>query len=65
MATPSLVTVHLAKPVGSIDDAHKVLVNVLNHLGCPACLSGFDIRFTQAVDLTVNPANLAVTQIGR
>jgi hypothetical protein len=64
MTTPvQPVTVRLTKPLASIDDAHKVVTNVLGKLGCPGCLSGFDIRFTQERNFAVNPSSLAVNEL--
>jgi hypothetical protein len=64
MTTPvAPVTVRLAKPLTSIDDAHKVVASVLGKLGCGGCLSGFDIRFTQERNFAVNPATLAVNEL--
>ena len=64
MTTPvAPVTVHLSKPLGSIDDAHKVVASVLGKLGCGGCLSGFDIRFTQERNFAVNPQTLAVNEL--
>ena len=64
MSTPAApVTVRLAKPLTSIDDAHKVVASVLGKLGCGGCLSGYDIRFTQERNFAVNPATLSVNEL--
>jgi hypothetical protein len=54
------VTVRLAAPLKGVDQVHKVIDNVLGHLGCAACLSGFDIRFTHEFELAVNPRTFEV-----
>ena len=59
------VTVRLPNKLTSIDQAHKVVASVLGKLGCPGCLSGFDIRFTQAIDIAVNPQTLEAQIVGR
>jgi hypothetical protein len=41
----------------------KVTANLLGRLGCPACHSGFDIRFIQALDFVVNPKTLEVNDM--
>jgi hypothetical protein len=44
----------------NLEQTQKVVANVLGKLGCPGCLSGYDIRFTQAINYAVDPASLAV-----
>jgi hypothetical protein len=63
MTVPSAAVVRLGTPLKNLDQVHKVVANVLNHLGCPACLSGFDIRFTHEQELAVNPKTLEVSGI--
>lgn len=58
------VTVRLSQKLTSLEQANKVLANVLGRLGCPACLSGFDIRFTHINDLVINPKSLNVSEFG-
>lgn len=58
------VTVRLPQKLTSIDQAHKVVASVLGKLGCPGCLSGFDIRFTHAIDFVVNPKTLEAQILG-
>lgn len=58
------VTVRLPQKLTSIDQAHKVVASVLGKLGCPGCLSGFDIRFTHAIDVVVNPKTLEAQILG-
>ena len=48
----------------TLDQSTKILANTLNKLGCVACLSGFDIRFTNIRDLVINPRTLNVSDIG-
>lgn len=46
----------------------KVTANVLKHLGCGGCHSGFDLRFRQIRDLVIDAKTLAVKtrgEIGR
>ena len=38
----------------NLDKMHKVTTSVLGRLGCPACHSGFDIRFVVERDFVVN-----------
>ncbi len=59
----STVTVRVPQKL-NMDQAQKVVANVLGKLGCGGCLSGFDIRFTQVVDLAVDAKTLAVHEIG-
>jgi hypothetical protein len=42
----------------------KVVDNVLVHLGCRACHSGWDLRFRHIRDLTINAKTLGVTASG-
>lgn len=42
----------------------KVMNNVLAHLGCRACHSGWDLRFRHIRDLVINPRTLEVTASG-
>jgi len=46
-----------------LQSMQKVTANVLRHLGCEACHSGFDIRYDVVRDLVVN-ANLEVKAAG-
>jgi hypothetical protein len=48
----------------SLDQAHKVVANVLGKLGCPACFSGFDIRFAHIRDLVVDAKSLEIRELG-
>lgn len=42
----------------------KVMSNVLKHLGCGGCHSGFDLRFRHIRDLVIDAKTLAVTARG-
>jgi hypothetical protein len=42
----------------------KVMANVLKHLGCGGCHSGFDLRFRHIRDLVVDAKTLAVKTRG-
>lgn len=42
----------------------KVMANVLKHLGCGGCHSGFDLRFRQIRDLVVDAKTLEVKTRG-
>lgn len=57
------VTVRLSQKLTSLDQAQRVVANVLGKLGCGGCLSGFDIRFTHMVDLAVDAKTLSVNEI--
>ena len=57
-----VVTVRLPHNLTSLEQAHKVLANVLNKVGCGNCFSGRDIRFTHEIDYRVDPATLAVRE---
>lgn len=46
-----------------LNKTQTVLQNVLNKLGCRACTSGFDIRFTIERDFIVNPKTLEVNSV--
>jgi hypothetical protein len=63
MTVPNAVVVRLGAPLKNLDQVHKVVGNVLNHVGCAACLSGFDIRFTHQQELVVNPKTFEVDNI--
>lgn len=63
MTVPSAAIVRLGTPLRNLEQVHKLVDNVLNHLGCPQCLSGFDIRFTHEQELAVNPKTLDVSGI--
>jgi hypothetical protein len=58
------VTVRVPRNL-TLDQAHKVVANVLGKLGHLGCFSGFDIRFTNAVDYYVSAANLEVHEVER
>ena len=58
------VTVALPrKNISDIDNVNKIVASTLGKLGCPACFSGFDIRFRPG-DLVVNPRSFEVDQFG-
>ena len=65
MTTPTrAVTVVLPhKGIDNIDTVHKIVASALGKLGCPACFSGFDIRFRPG-DLVVNPRTFQVDAVG-
>jgi hypothetical protein len=65
MSTPQTVNVHISERLTTLDQAHKVLANVLGKLGCGGCFSGFDIRFSHFTDFSVDPKTLNVQEIGR
>jgi hypothetical protein len=65
MSTPTTVNVHISEKLTSLDQAHKLVANVLGKLGCGGCFSGFDIRFTHFTDFQVNPKTLDVQESGR
>ena len=58
------VTVRLPAKLTSIDQANKVVASVLGKLGCPGCLSGFDIRFTHEIEMVVDARTHAVSIAG-
>jgi hypothetical protein len=43
------ITVHIHEPLG-IEALQNVFANIMNKVGHPTCLSGFNISFTNAVD---------------
>jgi hypothetical protein len=47
----------------TLPQAEATLRNVLGHLGCPMCLSGFNINFTDEVTLQIDAATQAVREI--
>ncbi len=49
-------------PKLNLEQAQKVVANVMGKLGHTGCFSGFDVRFTEAVDFAVQ-ANLEVREI--
>lgn len=55
------VPMSIAQDKGKMD---QVMNNVLHHLGCPGCHSGWDLRFRHLRDLTVDARTLAVTARG-
>lgn len=58
------VTVVLpSKNISNIANVNKIVERTLGKLGCPACFSGFDIRFRPG-DLVVNPQTFEVDAIG-
>ncbi len=65
MSTPHTINVHLTDKLTSLDQANKLVANVLGKLGCGGCLSGFDIRFSHFTDFQVNPKTLDVQEIAR
>ena len=62
-ATRSVTVVLPHQGIDSLDKVHKVVASALGKLGCAACFSGFDIRFSPG-DLVVNPKTLEVNAIG-
>jgi hypothetical protein len=48
----------------NLDRMQKVTANLLGRLGCPACHSGFDIRFLRETDFLVNAKTLDVQALG-
>jgi hypothetical protein len=51
------------KNIDNIDNVRKIVESTLGKLGCPACFSGFDLRFRPG-DLVVNPRSFEVDQFG-
>ena len=47
----------------TLEQAQKVVANVVSKLGHTGCFSGFDIRFTNAVDYAVQEKTLEVREI--
>ena len=69
MATTKAVTVHVPNNL-NLEQAQRVLASVLNKAGHPACYSGLNISFVNAVDpaplnLKVEPGSLAVGELSR
>jgi len=64
MSAPQTVNVHLNDRLTSLDQANKLVANVLGKLGCGGCFSGFDIRFSHFTDFQVDPKTLNVQEIG-
>ncbi len=62
---PQIVDVRVGAPMRDLKSAQKLLANVLGKLGCPACLSGFDIRFRNRLDFVIDQQTLDVRQIGQ
>ena len=48
----------------TLDQSNKILASTLGKLGCPACYSGFDIRFLHIRDFVVNPRTFDVQEYG-
>lgn len=62
----ALQTVSVALPsknFNNLDNVNKIVASTLGRLGCPACFSGFDLRFRPG-DLVVNPRTFEVDQMG-
>ena len=51
-------------PKLNLEQAQKVLTNVLGKAGHPNCFSGFDIRFAEEIEYSVNAGNLEVREAG-
>lgn len=61
---PQTVSVALpSKNLNNLDAVNKIVASTLGRLGCPACFSGFDLRFRPG-DLVVNPRTFEVDQLG-
>jgi len=61
---PQTVSVTLPrKDFNNLDNVNKIVASTLGRLGCPACFSGFDLRFRPG-DLVVNPRSFEVDQFG-
>jgi len=54
-----------ADVIYDLKKVQQVLPNILGRLGCPACCSGFDIRFVLERDLVVDPRTLEVRGLGQ
>lgn len=49
------VIVHVpAGRVANLDAVHKIVCNTMGGLGCPACLSGYSITYTELPYLVVD-----------
>ncbi len=54
------VTVRLPRGNFNIDQAHSIVADILNRIGCGGCFSGRDINFVNEVEFFVTPeANIA------
>ena len=62
-ATRAVSVVLPGNAIGSLDKVNRIVASTLGRLGCPACFSGFDIRFRPG-DLVVNPKTFEVNAIG-
>jgi len=47
----------------SLEQAQRVVANVMGKLGHTTCFSGFDVRFTEAIDYAVQAKTLEVREI--
>lgn len=63
MNAPQTINVHLNEKLANLDQANKLVANVLGKLGCGGCFSGFDIRFSHFTDFQVDPKTLGVEEI--
>lgn len=54
------ITVHVPERVANIDVVHKIVCNTMGELGCPACLSGYTVVYTDLPYLVVNAKTNAV-----
>lgn len=50
-------------PKLNLEQAQKVVANVMGRLGHTTCFSGFDVRFSEAVDYAVQAGSLEVREI--
>lgn len=57
--------VNVSVPTEALYDVkkmRKITDSLLGKLGCPACHSGFDLRFRELRDFVVNPQTLEVQE---
>lgn len=54
------ITVHVPKRVKNIEAVHTIVCNTMSGLGCPACLSGYSVTYTDLPYLIVDDRTLAI-----
>jgi len=62
-ATRAVTVVLPHQGIEGLDKVNRIVASALGKMGCPACFSGFDIRFRPG-DLMVNPKTFEVNSIG-
>jgi hypothetical protein len=58
----AIITVRVPRNL-TLEEAQKVVANIVKSTGHPHCFSGNDIRFTNAVDYAVDPDSLEVREV--